>query len=178
MTEKIYLRMHICVSGRQQNHKKIKKNQERIIRHCLKKNVPVGSNAYLHICYFLKKSQPESVRNLFRTCWEPVGNRLAESFSIVTRLVVIIDYFKHYYFLDKIINLMVDILGGQGDQRGHRPRPSPPPPLTLSTPPPPPLPFPSPLPLPPPPPLPPSPPPPSLLCIYVHRYLKWPTYLL
>jgi hypothetical protein len=32
MTEKIYLRMRICVSGRQQNHKKIKKNQERIIR--------------------------------------------------------------------------------------------------------------------------------------------------
>jgi hypothetical protein len=58
MTEKIYLRMRICVSGQQQNHKKIKKNQERIIRHCLKKNVPVGSNAYLRICYFLKKSQP------------------------------------------------------------------------------------------------------------------------
>jgi hypothetical protein len=37
MTEKIYLRMRSCVSGRQQNHKKIKKNQERIIRHCLKK---------------------------------------------------------------------------------------------------------------------------------------------
>ncbi len=32
--------------------------QERIIRHCLKKNVPAGSNAYLRICYFLKKSQP------------------------------------------------------------------------------------------------------------------------
>jgi hypothetical protein len=59
MTEKIYLRMRSCVSGRQQNHKKIKKNQERIIRHCLKKNVPAGSNAYLRICYFLKKSQPE-----------------------------------------------------------------------------------------------------------------------
>ena len=49
-----YLR--ICVSGRQQNNKKIKKNQERIIRHRLKKNVPAGSNAYLRICYFLKKS--------------------------------------------------------------------------------------------------------------------------
>ncbi len=51
-----YLR--ICVSGRQQNHKKIKKIQERIIRYRLKKNVPAGSNAYLRICYFLKKSQP------------------------------------------------------------------------------------------------------------------------
>jgi hypothetical protein len=29
--------MRICVSGRQQNHKKNKKNQERIIIHCLKK---------------------------------------------------------------------------------------------------------------------------------------------
>jgi hypothetical protein len=52
--------LHICVSGRQQNHKKIEKNQERIIRYRLKKNVPAGSNAYLRICYFLKKSQPES----------------------------------------------------------------------------------------------------------------------
>jgi hypothetical protein len=51
-----YLR--ICVSGRQQNHKKIEKVQERIIRYRLKKNVPAGSNAYLRICYFLKKSQP------------------------------------------------------------------------------------------------------------------------
>ncbi len=59
MTEKIYLHMRSCVSGRQQNHKKIKKNQERIIRHCLKKNVPAGSNAYLRICYFLKNSQPK-----------------------------------------------------------------------------------------------------------------------
>ncbi len=48
----------ICVSGRQQNHKKIKKNQERIIRHHLKKYVLAGSNAYLHICNFLRKSQP------------------------------------------------------------------------------------------------------------------------
>jgi hypothetical protein len=52
-----YLR--ICVSGRQKNHKKIQKNQERIIRYLLKKNVPAGSNAYLRICYFLKKSQPK-----------------------------------------------------------------------------------------------------------------------
>ncbi len=37
MTEKLYLRMRSCISGRQQNHKKLKKNQERIIRHCLKK---------------------------------------------------------------------------------------------------------------------------------------------
>jgi hypothetical protein len=29
MTEKIYLRMRSCVSRRQQNHKKIKKNQEK-----------------------------------------------------------------------------------------------------------------------------------------------------
>jgi len=58
-----YLR--ICVSGRQQNHKKIKKNQERIIRHRLKKNVPAGSNAYLaylivfskEITAFAKKTQ-------------------------------------------------------------------------------------------------------------------------
>jgi hypothetical protein len=42
-----YLR--ICVSERQQNRKKIKKNQERIIRHQLKKNVPAGSNAYLRL---------------------------------------------------------------------------------------------------------------------------------
>ncbi len=35
-----YLR--ICVSGRQQNHKKIKKNQERIIRHRLKKKISYG----------------------------------------------------------------------------------------------------------------------------------------
>ncbi len=49
----------ICVSGRQQNHKKIEKIQERIIRYRLKKNVPAGSNAYLRICYFLKKSQPK-----------------------------------------------------------------------------------------------------------------------
>jgi hypothetical protein len=48
-----YLR--ICISGRQQNHKNIKKNQERIIRHRLKKNVPAGSNADLHICIFSKK---------------------------------------------------------------------------------------------------------------------------
>jgi hypothetical protein len=34
--------------------KKTPKNQERIIRHRLKKNVPAGSNAYLRICYFLK----------------------------------------------------------------------------------------------------------------------------
>ena len=54
-----YLR--ICVSGRQQNHKKIKKNQERIIRYRLKKNVPAGSNAYLGICYFRKKSHPNIV---------------------------------------------------------------------------------------------------------------------
>jgi hypothetical protein len=67
MTEKIYLRMRSCVSGRQQNHKKIKKNQERIIRHCLKKNVPAGSNAYLRICYFLKKSQPKA------TCYMGAG---------------------------------------------------------------------------------------------------------
>ncbi len=52
-----YLR--ICVSGRQQKHKKIQKNQERIIRYRLKKNVPAGSNAYLRIYYFLKKSQPK-----------------------------------------------------------------------------------------------------------------------
>jgi hypothetical protein len=52
-----YLR--ICVSGRQQNHKKIQKNQERIIRYRLKKSVPSGSNAYLRICYFLMKSQPD-----------------------------------------------------------------------------------------------------------------------
>ncbi len=44
---------------RQQNHKKIQKNQERIIRYRLEKNVPAGSNAYLRICYFLKKSQPD-----------------------------------------------------------------------------------------------------------------------
>jgi hypothetical protein len=48
-----YLR--ICISERQQNHKKIKKNQERIISHRLKKNVPAGSNASLHICIFLKE---------------------------------------------------------------------------------------------------------------------------
>jgi hypothetical protein len=51
-----YLR--ICVSGRQQNHKKIKKNQERIIRHCLKKKF---LRVLMRICisvYFLKKSQP------------------------------------------------------------------------------------------------------------------------
>ena len=57
-----YLR--ICVSGRQQNHKKIQKNQERIIRYRLKKNVPTGSNAYLRICYFLKKSQPKELAEL------------------------------------------------------------------------------------------------------------------
>ncbi len=57
-----YLR--ICVSGRQQNHKKIEKIQERIIRYHLKKNVPAGSNAYLRICYFLKKSQPNSSLHL------------------------------------------------------------------------------------------------------------------
>ncbi len=55
MTGKIYLRMRSCVSGRQQNHKKIKKNQERIIRHCLKKKFPAGSNAYLRICIFSKE---------------------------------------------------------------------------------------------------------------------------
>ncbi len=43
--------LHICVSGRQQNHRKIKKNQERIIRHRLKKKFPAGSNAYLRIWY-------------------------------------------------------------------------------------------------------------------------------
>jgi dephospho-CoA kinase len=48
-----YLR--ICVSGRQQNHKKIEKIQERIIRYRLKKNVPAGSNAYLRICIFSKE---------------------------------------------------------------------------------------------------------------------------
>ncbi len=61
-----YLR--ICVSGRQQNHKKIEKIQERIIRYRLKKNVPAGSNAYLRICYFLKKSQPELIRALHVYC--------------------------------------------------------------------------------------------------------------
>ncbi len=54
-----YLR--ICVSGRQQNHKKIEKIQERIIRYRPKKKVPAGSNAYLRICYFLKKSQPNTL---------------------------------------------------------------------------------------------------------------------
>jgi hypothetical protein len=49
----VYLR--ICVSGQEQNHKKIKKNQERIIRHRLNKNVPAGSNAYLCICIFSKE---------------------------------------------------------------------------------------------------------------------------
>jgi hypothetical protein len=48
-----YLR--ISVSGQQQNHKKSRKNQERIIRHHLKKNVPAGSNAYLRICIFSKE---------------------------------------------------------------------------------------------------------------------------
>jgi hypothetical protein len=57
--EHLSVYLGICVSGRQQNHKKIQKNQERIIRYHLKKNVPAGSNAYLRICYFLKKSQPE-----------------------------------------------------------------------------------------------------------------------
>jgi hypothetical protein len=47
--------LHICISGQQQNHKKIKKNQERIIRHRLKKTVPAGSNVYLHICIFSKE---------------------------------------------------------------------------------------------------------------------------
>ncbi len=30
-------------------------------------------------------------------------------------------FFKTIPFSDNIINLMVDILGGQGGQRGHRP---------------------------------------------------------
>jgi hypothetical protein len=54
-----YLR--ICVSGQQQNHKKIKKKQERIIRHHLKKML---LRVLMHICisvYFLKKSQPKAV---------------------------------------------------------------------------------------------------------------------
>ncbi len=53
-----YLR--ICVSGQQQNHKKIKKNQERIIRHRLKK---MFLWVLIRICvsvYFLKKSQPQA----------------------------------------------------------------------------------------------------------------------
>ena len=48
-----YLRIY--VSGRQQNHKKIEKNQEKIIRYRLKKNFPAGSNVYLRICYFSKE---------------------------------------------------------------------------------------------------------------------------
>ena len=48
----VYLR--ICVTGRQHNHEKTPKNQERIIRHRLKKKIPAGSYAYLRICYFLK----------------------------------------------------------------------------------------------------------------------------
>jgi hypothetical protein len=54
-------------------------------------------------------------------------------------------------FSDKIINLMVDIWGGQGDKRGHHlrppPPPLPPPPTPPPTPPPPSLPIPSPPPL-------------------------------
>jgi hypothetical protein len=52
-----YLR--ICVSA-YLGDKKITKNQEKS-RKNLKKNVPAGTNAYLRICYFLKKSQPESM---------------------------------------------------------------------------------------------------------------------
>jgi hypothetical protein len=55
-----YLR--ICLSGRQQNHKKIKKNQERIIRHHLKK---MFLRVLMRICvsaYFLKKSQPQGLQ--------------------------------------------------------------------------------------------------------------------
>jgi hypothetical protein len=47
--------LRICVSGQQQNHKKNQKNQERIIKYHLKKKVPAGSNAYLHICLFSKE---------------------------------------------------------------------------------------------------------------------------
>jgi hypothetical protein len=60
----------ICISGRQQNHKIIKKNQERIIRHRLKKNVLAGSNAYLRICNFLKKSKPNMHKCTKTTAYE------------------------------------------------------------------------------------------------------------
>jgi hypothetical protein len=40
-----YLR--ICISGQQQNHKKIEKNQERIIRYNLKK---MFLRVLMHIC--------------------------------------------------------------------------------------------------------------------------------
>jgi hypothetical protein len=55
-----YLR--ICISGRQKNHTKNKKNQERIIRHRLKK---MFLRVLMRICisvYFLKKSQPKWAR--------------------------------------------------------------------------------------------------------------------
>jgi hypothetical protein len=46
---------------------KIKKNQERIIIRRLKKKVSAGSNAYLHICYFLKKGKIGKIYT-FLTC--------------------------------------------------------------------------------------------------------------
>ncbi len=39
-----------------------------------------------------------------------------------------IDFLSTITLSDKVINMMVDILGGQGDQRGHRPRSPPQPP--------------------------------------------------
>jgi hypothetical protein len=51
-----YLR--ICISGRQQNHKKSRKIKKESLD-TVQKNVPAGSNAYMRIYYFLKKSQPK-----------------------------------------------------------------------------------------------------------------------
>jgi hypothetical protein len=34
-----------------------------------------------------------------------------------------IDFLSTITLSDKVINMMVDFWGGQGDQRGHRPRP-------------------------------------------------------
>jgi hypothetical protein len=71
-----YLR--ICISaylGNNKITKKIEKNQERIIRYRLKKNVPAGSNAYLCICHFLKKSQPEAYKNSPTKFWFCVSHK-------------------------------------------------------------------------------------------------------
>jgi competence protein ComEA len=51
--------------------------------------------------------------------------------------LIIIASSSNFNFSDKVINMMVDILGGQVDQRGHRPRlppqtPPPPPEASLS----------------------------------------------